>query len=122
MHLKISFNVVTISKELNAGQHIFEWKFFTEKGVYELFYQKRVDIVITKSVITHFRVFYYSKSCRPAFNSLKEWKFTLLHLRRHFFSGRFMKNFRFDTICNITQEPQELQRCNLCMCSSTSLL
>ncbi len=24
-----------------------------------------------------------------------------------------MKNFRFDTICNITQEPQELQRFNL---------
>ncbi len=26
-----------------------------------------------------------------------------------------MKNFRFDTICNITQEPQELQRLN-CDC------
>ncbi len=26
--------------------------------------------------------------------------------------GRFMKNFRFNTICNITQEPQELQRYN----------
>ena len=25
--------------------------------------------------------------------------------------GRFM-NFRFDTFCNITQEPQELQRFN----------
>ncbi len=24
-----------------------------------------------------------------------------------------MKNFRFNTICNITQEPQELQRYNL---------
>ncbi len=23
--------------------------------------------------------------------------------------GRFMKNFRFNTICNITHEPQELQ-------------
>ncbi len=29
--------------------------------------------------------------------------------------GRFMKNFRFNTICNITQEPQELQRHN-CAC------
>ncbi len=27
-------------------------------------------------------------------------------------SGRFMKNFRFNTICNITQDPQELRRCN----------
>ncbi len=26
--------------------------------------------------------------------------------------GSFMKSFRFDTICNITQEPQELQRYN----------
>ncbi len=26
--------------------------------------------------------------------------------------GRLMKNFRFNTICNITQEPQELQRYN----------
>ncbi len=26
--------------------------------------------------------------------------------------GRFMKNFRFNTICNIAQEPQELQRYN----------
>ncbi len=26
--------------------------------------------------------------------------------------GRFMKNFRFNTICNITQEPQQLQRYN----------
>ena len=25
---------------------------------------------------------------------------------------RFMKNFRFNTSCNNTQEPQELQRCN----------
>ncbi len=24
----------------------------------------------------------------------------------------FMKNFRFNTLCNITQEPQELQRYN----------
>ena len=48
--------------------------------VYELFTQKRVDIVITKSVITQFRVSYHSKSCCPAFNSLKEWKFALLHL------------------------------------------
>ncbi len=24
------------------------------------------------------------------------------------YSGRFMKNFRFNTICNITQEPQEV--------------
>ena len=24
--------------------------------------------------------------------------------------GRFMKKFRFDTICNITQEPQEVKR------------
>ncbi len=38
------------------------------------------QLAITKSVITHFRVFYHSKSCCPAFNSLKEWKFTLLHL------------------------------------------
>ncbi len=29
--------------------------------------------------------------------------------------GRFMKNFRSDTICNITQEPQELERYN-CAC------
>ncbi len=48
--------------------------------IYELFAQKRVDIAITKSVITHFRVFYHSKLCCPAFNSLKEWKVTLLHL------------------------------------------
>ncbi len=26
--------------------------------------------------------------------------------------GRFMENFRFDTICNITQEPQKLQSLN----------
>ncbi len=26
--------------------------------------------------------------------------------------GCFMKNFCFNTICNITQEPQELQRYN----------
>ena len=26
-----------------------------------------------------------------------------------------MKNFRFDTICNITQDPHELQRSN-CAC------
>ncbi len=31
--------------------------------------------------------------------------------------GRFMKNFRFDTICNITQESQEIQRFN-CACGS----
>ncbi len=29
--------------------------------------------------------------------------------------GRFMKNFHNDTICNITHEPQELQRFN-CAC------
>ncbi len=29
--------------------------------------------------------------------------------------GRFMKNFRFDTICNITQEPQKLQEVLLCL-------
>ena len=29
--------------------------------------------------------------------------------------GRFMKNFCFDTICNITQEPQKLQSLN-CAC------
>ncbi len=28
------------------------------------------------------------------------------------YGSRFMKNFRFNTICNITQEPQELQRYN----------
>ncbi len=28
------------------------------------------------------------------------------------YRGRFMKNFRFNTICNITQEPKELQRYN----------
>ena len=28
-----------------------------------------------------------------------------------------MKNFCFDTICNITQEPQELQRSNCCVSS-----
>ena len=28
---------------------------------------------------------------------------------------RFMKNFRFDTICNITQKAQKLQRFN-CVC------
>ena len=32
--------------------------------------------------------------------------------------GRFMKNFRFDIICNITQEPQELQRFNCFICNS----
>ena len=31
--------------------------------------------------------------------------------------GRFMKNFRFDTICNITQEPQDLQTFG-CVCGS----
>ena len=30
--------------------------------------------------------------------------------------GRSMKNFRFDTICSITEEPQELQRYNCCAC------
>ena len=30
--------------------------------------------------------------------------------------GNFVKNFRFDTICNITQEPQELHRYNNCAC------
>ncbi len=45
------------------------------------FTQKRVDIVIAKSVITdHFSVFYHSKLCCPAFHSLKEWKFNLLYL------------------------------------------
>ena len=45
--------------KLNPGQHLFEWKFSLEKGyVYQLFNQKRVDIAITKSVFTHFRVFY----------------------------------------------------------------
>ena len=29
--------------------------------------------------------------------------------------GRFMKDFRFDTICNITREPQEVQRYNKCL-------
>ncbi len=29
--------------------------------------------------------------------------------------GRFMKDFRFDTICNSTQEPQDLQKFN-CAC------
>ena len=45
--------------------------------VYEIFGQKRDAIVITKSLINHFRVFYH---VYPVFNSLKEWKFTLLHL------------------------------------------
>ena len=55
-------------------------KFSIKNCVYELFIQKRVDIAITKSVITHFRLFYHSQMCCPAFNSLKEWKFTRLHL------------------------------------------
>ncbi len=36
--------------------------------------------------------------------------------------GRFMKSFRFDTICNITQEPQELQNSIVPVGSSASLL
>ncbi len=31
------------------------------------------------------------------------------------YRGRFMKNFRFDINCNITQEPQELQKLS-CAC------
>ncbi len=38
--------VETRGKKLNA-QHIFVWKIFIQKGVYELFAQKRDDIVIT---------------------------------------------------------------------------
>ena len=34
-------------------------------------------------------------------------------------SNYFMKNFHFDAICNITQEPQELQRFN-CACGFIS--
>ena len=29
--------------------------------------------------------------------------------------GRFMMTFRLDTICNITQETQELQKFQLCL-------
>ncbi len=76
--------VVSLIYALNVN----EWKRVVSSGkfslkkeaVYELFNQKRADIAITKSVITHFRVFYHSKMCCPVFNSLKEWKFTRLHL------------------------------------------
>ena len=35
------------------------------------------------------------------------------------YGGRFMKNFHYDTICNILQESQELQRFN-CACGFIS--
>ena len=65
-------------------QDLFEWKIFTQKGlclvtVYELFTLKRYALLSPNHVITHFRVFYHSKSCR-GFNSFKEWKLTLSHL------------------------------------------
>ena len=34
--------------------------------------------------------------------------------------GSFIKNFGFDTICNITREPQELQRFNIVPVGSIS--
>ena len=36
--------------------------------------------------------------------------------------GRFMKNFRFDTIHNITQEPQELYRDSIVSVGSSASL
>ncbi len=72
----------TSGKELNAGQHIFEWLIFTQKGVCLWIIQSKE---LTKEVITHFRVFYHSKMCCPAFNSLKEWKVTRLHLESGWF-------------------------------------
>ncbi len=36
----------------------------------------------------------------------------LKFLKANYIYGDFMKNFRFVIICNITQEPQELQRFN----------
>ncbi len=58
--------------ELNAGQHPLECLIFTQKEyVSELFNQERIDIAITKLVITHFRVFRHSKSCCLAFCSTK---------------------------------------------------
>ena len=78
-------------KELNGGQRIFEWKIFTQKGVcLWIIHSKRVDIAITKSVITNFRAFYHSKMCCLAVNSLKEWKFT------HILSSGWRRSLQMD--------------------------
>ena len=44
----------------------------------------------------------------------------MVFLRSH--RDRFMNNFHFNFICNITQEPQDLQKFNVPMGSLTGLL
>ncbi len=56
------------SKDSNERQHIFEWLIFTEKRSVSMNYSIKKEL--TKSAITHFRAFYHSKMCCPAFNSL----------------------------------------------------
>ncbi len=65
----------TSGKELTQDNTFWVGNFHSKTSV-----SIKVDIAITKSVIIDFRVFDPSKSCFPAFNSLNEWKFTLLHL------------------------------------------
>ncbi len=69
----------TRGKELNSEQHLFKRKIFHSKRSESMNYSlKKVMILlffaITKWVITHFRVFYHSKSFYPAYNSWKEFE------------------------------------------------
>ena len=87
----------------NDGSTLNDWSF------------NSIDWFSLFCIIIYPLILCFEHQCNTMHRACKKIKSSFIKYGSSWDSGRFMKNFHFDSICNITQDSQDLQQYN-CAC------